>query len=135
VPLRYLIVKPSLCLQGLLVVLALLGHDLLMASHVPVAATAPATDVLHQHGPAQPMVDMMTALSHGHRESPHPSVCGTGGTALFPQVDQLGTPDLNPAAAIAASQFPTSAHVTTLLWEEPRWPPGTRRALLQVYRI
>jgi hypothetical protein len=135
VPLRYLIVKPSLCLQGLLIVLALLGHDLLMASHAPVAAMAPATDVLHQHGPAQPMVDMMTALSHGHRESPHPSVCGTGGTALFPQVDQLGTPDLNPAAAIAASQFPTSAHVTTLLWEEPRWPPGTRRALLQVYRI
>ncbi|MCC2629555.1 MAG: hypothetical protein K0S14_3205, partial [Thermomicrobiales bacterium] len=27
------------------------------------------------------------------------------------------------------------AHFRTLLWEEPRWPPGTRRALLQVYRI
>jgi hypothetical protein len=134
-PLRYRVVKPSLWLQGLLVVLALLGHDLLMASHAPVAAMAPATDVLHAHNPTQPMVDVMTALSHGHRESPHPSVCGTGGTALFPPVDQLGTPDLNPATAIGPSQFPTSLQVRTLLWEEPRWPPGTRRALLQVYRI
>ena len=134
-PLRYRVVKPSLCLQGLLIVLALLGHDLLMASPAPVAAPAPATDVLHQHGPAQPMVDVMTALPHGHQESPHPSVCGTGGTALFPPVNQLGTPDLNPAAAIAPSHFPTSAHVRTRLWEELRWPPGTCRALLQVYRI
>ena len=133
--LRYRIAKPSLWLQGLLVVLALLGHDLLMASHAPVAPMAPATDVLHAHSPTQPMVDMMTALSHGHPESPYPSVCGTGGTALFPPVDQLGTPDLNPAAVIGPSQLPTSAQVRTLLWEEPRWPPGTRRALLQVYRI
>ena len=134
-PLRYRVVKPSLCLQGLLFVLALIGHDLLMASPAPVAAMAPATTVLHAHGPTQPMVDMMTALSHGHQESPHPTACGIGGTALFPPVDQLGTPDLNPAAAIAPSQLPTSAQVRTLLWEEPRWPPGTRRALLQVYRI
>ena len=134
-PLRYQVVKPSLCLQGLLIVLALLGHDLLMASHAPVAAVAPAMDVLHQHGPAQPMVDMSAALSHGQPESPHPSVCGTGGTALLQPVDQLGVPDLSTAAAIAPSQFPTSSHARTLLWEEPRWPPGTRRALLQVYRI
>jgi hypothetical protein len=134
-PLRYRIVNPSLWFQRLLIVLALLGHDLLMASPAPVGAMVPATDGLHQHGPAQPMVDMTTALSHGHRESPHPSVCGTGGTALFPPVDQLGTPDLNPAAVLTPGQFPTSAHVRTLLWEEPRWPPGTRRALLQVYRI
>ena len=134
-PLRYRVVKPSLWLQGVLVVLALLGHDLLMAAHVPVAAAAPATAVLHAPRSAQPIVDMTTALSHGHRESPHPSVCGIGGTALFPPVDQLGSPDLNPAAAIAPNQFPTSAHRRTLLWEEPRWPPGTHRALLQVYRI
>jgi hypothetical protein len=134
-PLRYRVVKPSLFLEGLLIVLALLGHDLLMAAHAPVAAMAPATDALHQHGPAQPMVSVMTALSHGHRESPHLSVCGTGGTALFPTIDQLGTPDLNPAAAICPSQVPSSAHVRIQLWEEPRWPPGTRRALLQVYRI
>ncbi len=134
-PLRYRVVKPSLCLQGLLIVLAVLGHDLLMASHAPGAAMAPVTDVLHAHSPTQPMVNMTTTLSHGHQESPHPSVCGIGGTALFQPADQLGTPDLNPATAIGPSQFPTSAHVRTLLWEEPRWPPGTRRALLQVYRI
>jgi hypothetical protein len=134
-PLRYRVVKPSLCLQGLLIVLALLGHDLLMASHAPVAAMAPATVGLHAHSATQPMVDIMTALSHGHSESPHPSVCGAGGTALFPAIYQLGTPDLNPAAAISPSQFPTSALARTLLWQEPRWPPGTRRALLQVYRI
>ena len=133
-PLRYRIVQPSLWLQGLLIVLALLGHDLLMASHAPVAAMAP-TSVIHQHSPADAMVDMTAALQHGQRESPHPSVCGIGGTALFPSVDQLGVPDLTAAAAIAASHFPASAHSRTLLWEEPRWPPGTHRALLQVYRI
>ncbi len=127
--------KPSLWLQGLLVVLALLGHDLLMASHVPVAAMAPAPGVLHQHSPPHALVDVTAALPDGHPESPHPSVCGIGGTALVPPVDQLGVPDLDVAAAIAASHFPTSAHVRTLLWEEPRWPPGTHRALLQVYRI
>ena len=134
-PLRFRIGKALIWLQGFLIVLALLGHDLLMASPAPVAAMAPVTGELHQHSPTQPIVDMMTALSHGHQESPHPSVCGTGGTALFPPVDQLGTPDLNPAAAIGPSQFPTSALARTLSWEEPRWPPGTRRALLQVYRI
>src|SRR5688500_15681454 len=113
-PLRYRVVKPSLCLQGLLIVLALLGHDLLMASHAPAAAMAPVMDVLHAHSATQPMVDLMTALSQSHPESPHPSVCGTGGTALFQPVDQPGTPDFNPATAIGPSQFPTSAHGRTL---------------------
>ena len=133
-PLRYRIVKPSLWLQGLLIVLALLGHDLLMASHTPVTAMAPATDGLHQHSPAHAVLDMTAALPDGHPESPHPSVCGIVGTALFQPGDQPGVPDFD-AAAIAPSHFPASAHSRTLLWEEPRWPPGTRRALLQVYRI
>ena len=133
-PLRYRIMKPSLWLQGLLIVLALLGHDLLMASHGPIAAMAPAADELHHHKPTRAVVDVLAVLSPGHSESPHPSVCGISGTALFPPVDQLGVPDLN-AAAIAQSHFPASAHSRTFLWEEPHWPPGTRRALLQVYRI
>jgi hypothetical protein len=93
-----------------------------------------SADELHHHT-THDVVDVLAALPLGHPESPHPSVCGTGGTALFPPVGQLGTPDLNSPAAIVPSHFPTSAHVKTLLWEEPRWPPGTRRALLQVYRI
>jgi hypothetical protein len=133
-PLRDRIVKPSLWFQGLLIVLALLGHDLLMASHVPVGAMVPAPGVLHQHSPAHALVDVTASLPDGHPESPHQSVCGIGGTALFPSVDQVGVPDLN-AATIAPSHFPASAHSRTLLWEEPCWPPGTRRALLQVYRI
>ena len=134
-PLRYRIVKSSLWLQGLLIVLALLGHDLLMAWHAPVAAMAPATGGLHQHSPPHALVGMTAALPDVHPESPHPTVCGIGGTALFPSVDQLGFPDLNVASVIAPSHFPASTHLSTLLWEEPRWPPGTRRALLQVYRI
>lgn len=132
---RYRIVKPSLWLQGLLVVLALLGHDLLMASHARVAAMAPATGVLPQQSPTHAVVDITAELLQGHPEPPHPSVCGIGGTALFQPVDQLGVSELNAAAAIAPSHFPTLAHFRTLLWEDPRWPPGTRRALLQVYRI
>ena len=134
-PLRHQIVKPSLWLQGLLIVLALLGHDLLMASHAPVAAMAPARDARHQHHSTHAEVDVTAALPHGHPESPHPSVCGIGGTALFPPVDQLDLPDLNAAAATAACQLPAAVLTRAVLWEEPRWPPGTRRALLQVYRI
>jgi hypothetical protein len=134
-PLRHRIVKPSLWLQGLLIVLALSAHDLAMARHAPVAAMAPTTSVIHQHRSADAVVDMTAEPSNGHPESPHPNVCGIGGTALVPPVDQQGVPDLNAAAAIAPSDFPTSAPPRTLLWEEPRWPPGTRRALLQVYRI
>jgi hypothetical protein len=134
-PLRYRIVNPSLWLQGLLIVLALLGHDLLMASHAPVTAIAPATGGIHQYSSTHSVVDKTAALQQGQRESPHPSFCGIGGTALFPPVDQLGVTDLNVTAAIASSHLPASAHARTLLWEEPRWPPGTCRALLQVYRI
>ncbi len=133
-PLRFRIVERSLWLHGLFIVLALLGHDLLMATHAPVVAMAPATGVLHQHSPAHAAADMTAELPNGQPESPHPSVCGIGGTALFQTVDQVGVPDLN-AATIAPSHFLTSAHSRTLLWEEPRWPPGTHRALLQVYRI
>jgi hypothetical protein len=132
-PLRYQIRKPSLWLQGLLIVLALVGHDLLMASPAPVAAMAPSADELH-HNPTHTVVDVAAAHPLGHPESPHPSVCGIGGTALFPPVDQLGGPDANVAAAPAPSHSSTSAHSRALVWEEPRWPPGTRRALLQVYR-
>lgn len=132
---RHQIVKPSLWLEGLLVVLALLGHDLLMASGVPVAAMTTARAERHQHLSTHAEVDVTAALSHGHPESPHPSVCGIGGTALFPPVDQLGVPELSAAAAIAACHLPAAVHTRAFLWEEPRWPPGTRRALLQVYRI
>jgi hypothetical protein len=131
--LRYRIVKPSLWLQGLLIVLALVGHDLLMAGYAPAAAMMPATDVPHQHGPTHAAADTVTVLPDIHPESPHPSVCGIGGTALYPPSDQLGVPDLN-AAAIAPTHFPASVHSRTLRWEEPRWPPGIRRAFLQVYR-
>ena len=134
-PLRYRIVKPSLWLQGFLIVLALLGHDLLMASHAPVVAMTPATGEIHQHSPTHTAVDVTAGLPHGHPESPHPSVCGIGGTALFPPVDQPGVADLSTPAVIAACFLPASAQTSVSLWEEPSWPPGTRRALLQVYRI
>ena len=134
-PLRYRIEKSTLWLQGLLIVLALLGHDLLMTSPAPVAAMAATTDELHHHNPTHAVVDVPAALPLGHPESPHPSVCGIGGTALFPPVDKLGVADLSTLTVMTACRVPASAHTRTFLWEEPHWPPGTRRALLQVYRI
>ena len=135
-PLRYRIGKFSLRFQGFLIVLALLGHDLLMTWHGPVAAVAPATtDELHHHNPTHAVVDVPAALPLGHPETPHPSVCGIGGTALFPPVDQFGAADLSTLAVMTACHVSTAAHTRTFLWEEPHWPPGTRRALLQVYRI
>src|SRR5688572_20686173 len=115
-PLRYQIVNPWLWLQGLLIVLALLGHDLLMASQAPIAAVAPATGALHQHSHASSLADVAAALPHGHPQSPHPSTCGIGGMALLQPVDQLGTPDLSAPGVIAGCYFPASAHTRALLW-------------------
>jgi hypothetical protein len=133
--LRYRMEKPSRWLEGLLIVLALLGHDLLMASRAPVPAMAPATGTYDRHRLTHPVVDVTVVLPQDHPESPHPSVCGIGGMAVLQSVDQLGVSDLSTPAVIAAYLCPTSAHTRTFLWEEPSWPPGTRRALLQVYRI
>jgi len=133
--LEFRIAQPPVWLAGLLIVVALLGHDLLMAAPVAHAVEAAAETDHRQHSAAQALGDVTGADPHGHHESPHPTSCGIGGMARLQPVDQLGVPELSTVASIATCQPPASAPTRAFLWEEPRWPPGTRRALLQVYRI
>lgn len=134
-PLRYRFGTSSCSLAGLIIVLALLGHDLLMASRE--TATAPVASMHHARTSAQAVTGIAVTppvAPDDYPRSPHPSACGTGGTALFPSVDQPDAPDLG-SAAVTTCAGRASSHGGLSPWHEPRWPPGTRRALLQVYRI
>jgi hypothetical protein len=123
-------------LLGLLLVALMLGHDALMASEAleapheagAVAAHAPVSsgreDVLPAH----------------HEEPPlprHPEQCSVGFVALSRGVDDaagMAHPRL-PVALTMVAVRPAPVWVRGAAWEEPHWPPGTLRALTQVFRI
>jgi hypothetical protein len=116
----------------LLIVLALLGHDFLMATVAHAAPEAPVF-VQHDHALATHAVPSLNTLDDKH--PPHPAMCGGTGSAV---------PYTGPRDVLAHQAMP--AMVADLLqgecvgssvssWQEPRWPPGTSRALLQVFRV
>jgi hypothetical protein len=120
---------------GLLLVVLFLSHDVLMALESVVTPHASAAAMHHGAPPHAPQ----TAYIASHAATPapdHPEQCGVGTTALprglaaFLHVAQM-LPD-GWSLDIAAS--PTQQRAA-LVWEEPHWPPGTLRALWQVYRI
>ena len=122
-------------LGGLALFLALFGHDALMAS-------APYPDpVSRPANAAQAAVadDHAAGSEVGHPENQrlpeHPSDCGTTGVAVpclgnQQDMDGLAAPQAATPAVVNAEVL-----LPNPLWTEPFWPPGTRRALLQVYRI
>jgi hypothetical protein len=123
-------------LFGLLLVASFLGHDLLMAGEV-LATPQPGVGAPH-HGSGAHASRDDTHPPQTHEPAPeHPANCHIGQRAVprsddpFAQADQelAAAHTLVPDAAVAKSQTGTA------LWEEPRWPPGTLRALFQVYRI
>lgn len=69
------------------------------------------------------------------RRPEHPSDCGTTGAA----VPCLGN-EQDPASLAMAAALTARADIAVRLspnheWSAPFWPPGRRRALLQVYRL
>jgi hypothetical protein len=106
-----------------------------MASHAPEATAAQATDTRHQHGSTHATIEITATRSHGDPGLPHPRFCGVSGTALLERVSLLGIPSFTASLPATAWDLSAPGHVKAFLWEEPRWPPGTLRALLQVYRI
>jgi hypothetical protein len=118
-------------LQGLVVVVVLLGHDLLMASVVSASPGAPG-----KTGPASLNRADETSGAPNHGPSPtHPSTCDTTGEAitvadLNRDTTVMGMP-VDPLDGVARAAPASGAG----RWMEPLWPPGTLRALLQVYRI
>jgi hypothetical protein len=121
---------------GVLLVVSFLGHDLLMAAEV-VAAPLPPGGSTH-HGIDLPTARADTPAWQSHGSTPeHPKNCRIGQSAVaysaipFERADlHLTTPD-----GIVGRLASSSGDDGGFLWEEPHWPPGTLRALFQVYRI
>jgi hypothetical protein len=116
--------RPHWSLLGLLLVVLLLGHDILMASHA-VAAPHPAAGT-RSHGTTPSELP-----GSGHLEN-----CGVWQVAVPRSGDDLPSPEQvklvgGSFSALSLLSGCPSGHV---VWEEPHWPPGTLRALFQVYR-
>jgi hypothetical protein len=123
-------------LLGLLLVVSFLGHDLLMAGEV-VAALRPEVGPAHHRSGAQAALGD-THAPQTHEPTPeHPDNCHIGQLAVPRLDDAFDQANQEIAAAHSLVKDATIARPRTgaALWEEPRWPPGTFRALFQVYRI
>ena len=127
--------RRHLALAGLLLALALLGHDLLMT--VSAHAAPPPDNPQARHGQTAFHTGTET-LGAGPSEAPgpdHPAGCKVARSAA----PRTGG---NPApAGPAGGGDPIGAGVPPLAsqagggWAEPTSPPSTRRAVFQVYRI
>jgi hypothetical protein len=123
-------------LLGLLLVASFLGHDLLMAGEVLAAPRPDAGTAHHRSGAHAPRSD--THAPQTHEPTPeHPDNCHIGQSAVPRNDDAFEQADQELAATHRLVHDAAAAHPHTgaALWEEPRWPPGTFRALFQVYRI
>jgi hypothetical protein len=58
-----------------------------------------------------------------------------GGTAIPTSAHRLDLTDIAETAAVVSVYFNLTGPSSIACTSEPFWPPGTRRALLQVYRI
>jgi hypothetical protein len=120
-------------LAALLVAL-MLGHDALMA--VGSVAAAPLADGVSDHV-AMPLSMAESSMgSHGSTPTPmHPEQCYAAAQAA----PNIGNPLDACAQAVPHGLLATDLSAESLRsidgWGEPLWPPGKRRALLQVYRI
>jgi hypothetical protein len=129
--------RPSWPLLGLLLVALFLGHDLLMAAEV-AAAPPHETPVAPHASPDRAGAEIMPA-SRGSDPAPgHPEQCRIGQTAVSPTTDG----DAGDAARPGRAALTSVTLANTLggtrhkpFAEEPHWPPGTLRALWQVFRI
>lgn len=108
---------------GLVVVLAFLGHDLLMA--MPVRAMTPHTQA-------------SVATSHTvarHARVPHPSACQIGQTMMIQQADSILLQQLSATAFIGALAETREHASGSAVIVAPARSPAVRRAFLQIYRL
>lgn len=112
---------------GLLLVAFFLGHDVLMAMPAQAANQHPETD---QH-----RVASASDMKSTPERPTHPVDCGATSPAVTVSVAQSEfSPGLAPLAMTPWS-CSLLAQWLEFRWQEPAWPPGVRRALLQVFRI
>jgi hypothetical protein len=129
---RWRTVSPRL---GFLLILTILGHDLLMAAPVRAASHDDGRAV---HHPAEPLesLGIDTTPGDGAPQPKHPDGCGIVQAATSPTANDLDWLDQDLASHTVANCHEGMCPVVRLNeWQVLRWPPGTRRALLQVYRL
>jgi hypothetical protein len=122
---------------GLLLVALFVGHDLLMASGV-AAAPRHATPVAHHDSRGHDPITTTSLSQSSDPEPRHPAQCRIGLIAISPNADGDDAGSAGLGHATIASALPSafsSDRYERFVWEEPHWPPGTLRALVQVYRI
>ena len=116
-----------------LLVLGLLAHDGLMASVAYAApGVAEATDARGHQAAHEAIGRADTASDDAAPE--HPSECGTAGTAVVSPGSEPERGHVALPALFVAERFTVPESTFGDGWREPCWPPGVRRALLQVYR-
>jgi len=125
----------SFWFHGLLLILALLGHDLLMANVAHATPVPSLATTTHQHGLADQPLTVDAASPHEDHQPDHPRDCSTTGAAVAGYGYQFDVIDLGVRAVAVDRALAAAVEPSAPRWQEPFWPPGTRRALLQVYRI
>lgn len=120
---------------GLLLVLAFLGHDLLMAMESPV--TPGQSFPLECHVILDSPIARSAAPASDHSSPDHPSDCGVVQVVAPRNADDALVLDLSQAtvSALVIPQTALSQAVIVTTWQDPHQPPGGIRAFLQVYRI
>jgi hypothetical protein len=117
---------------GLLLVAAFLGHDVLMAAEASAATTTGAA----HHAPGSPAHGDEVSSPQDGGTSEHPENCRIGQAAVQRSGDEHGHADSGVVSVPGiVGILAAVTHETFVAWVQPSWPPGTRRALLQVYRI
>lgn len=138
-------------LIGLLCVLALVGHDIIMTANPHASAAMTAA-----HAPRPHRVEFAPA-AHAPRESAlaghqrderapdhhqqdgvtdpdHDAGCSVVRAAALASTSGLAA-DSGEAVALMVPLLAAIEHLRPLIvWDEPTYPPGVRRALIQVYR-
>lgn len=118
---------------ALLVVLLVLGHDIFMAARSAVALEHHAAAAHYVSAGPQLSPRAMAAADDSPRD--HPVDCSVSQVAA-PRASQQPEAQTEAVAAHAVAMAPPSTHAPISgAWQEPLWPPGVRRALVQVYRI
>ncbi len=123
-------------LLGLLLVAMFLGHDAVMAAESVAVPLHVAGTMQHGFDP-HTLEDEPPALQSHAPESGHAETCRVGQSALLRSADEFdrGGHVLVVVDRVIDVIGPAGVGAGTVLWEEPHWPPGILRALLQVYRI
>lgn len=121
-------------LLGLFLIALFLGHDTLMALE---GAAAPHAAASAQHADAPDSMKDVLEPNSSAAAPQHPENCDVGFAAILRRGEDitafaLGLMPAGLALLPSPSSFP---HNAVIVWQAPHWPPGKRRAQIQVYRI